>query len=232
MPDATTFYDITRTIAKDFHVPDVLLPTSRCIFILESPHIQEVKHGVPVAGSSGSTMSKHIFAGPSAKIPLGLLMKARAQHMDIQPLLDVIGLMNICSIPLQKTAYRAMSGERESEDAVRKLAPWFEDMEVVRTGNRKDTYAIARQNEIQNSLVKDLRTKLHTFTGRSITFIPCGKFAQKFFRLADLQDDSWTVISDVPHPSYNSWDRERYAFQVTAVSRAVIEAAAEDKPVE
>lgn len=38
-----------------FQVPDLFLPSATLMFLLESPHVQELKHGVPVAGTSGGT---------------------------------------------------------------------------------------------------------------------------------------------------------------------------------
>ncbi|WAH36516.1 hypothetical protein [Alicyclobacillus dauci] len=215
---ATTFYDIVSLFAKDYHVPDILLPTSSCIFVLESPHVQEVQHGAPVAGSSGVTMSKHLFNTEYARTPLGLLMKQCADRVLDEPILNGIGLVNVCNIPLQKSAY----GEREMVD---NILEWFHDMEYVRTTNQKETYSRKRQMDIQDWLIDHLRTKLTPHLGREITLVPCGRFAQKFVRLAGLSDPNWRIIEEVPHPSYNSWDRARYQNQIRLVSEAVAASA-------
>ncbi|MFB5191662.1 hypothetical protein [Alicyclobacillus fastidiosus] len=218
MHDATTFYDIVSRFAKDYYVPDILLPTSSCIFVLESPHVQEVKHGAPVAGSSGATMSKHLFSSEYAKRPLGLLVAENAHARADEPRLNGIGLINVCNVPLQKSAYGATPPASIADD-------WFADMEYVRSNNQRVRYQSDRQNEIQDWLTANVRTKLLTFRGRKLTLIPCGRFAQKYVRLAAVQDDQWEVIDDVPHPSYNSWDRPRYQAQIAAVQQAVEQAA-------
>ena len=63
-----------QALAKNYEVPEVISSKTKLIFILESPHIAEVKNGVPVAGPSGATMSKKLF-GPDYAKPLGLLLK-------------------------------------------------------------------------------------------------------------------------------------------------------------
>lgn len=213
-----TFDEFVNALSAHFYVPDIVLPVSTCIFVLESPHIQEVKYGAPVAGSSGGTMSKHIFGADYARFPLGLFIKKNADERINRPRLNGIGLVNVCNIPLQRTAY----GPRGKDPA---LTEWFADMEYVRTNNQRMTFERPRQIDIQRWLVTHLQSKLTAFHDNRITLIPCGRFAQKFVRLAGEKNSNWQVIDDVPHPSYNSWDRERYRPQVEAVRRAVTAAA-------
>ncbi|MFD1675182.1 hypothetical protein [Alicyclobacillus fodiniaquatilis] len=222
MNDATTFYAIIDSLAKNYEVQDIILPTSTCIFLLESPHRQEVRYKAPVAGSSGATMSKHIFGSEYAKFPLGLMVKKNALEKTNRPRLNGIGLLNVCNVPLQRSAY-------EHPALTERLRDWFDAMEYVRTNNQKDTFADARQQEVQTLLVQQLKDKLQMFSHRSMTLIPCGRFAQKFLRLTGLSDPLWQVIDDVPHPSYNSWDRAGYQPQVQAVCKAVEQAAVELK---
>ncbi|WP_206916237.1 hypothetical protein [Alicyclobacillus suci] len=219
MYDATTFYDIVSRFAKDFYVPDILPPRATCIFILESPHIQEVKHRVPAAGSSGATMSKHLFGPIFGSTPIGLLLKQHDETPEENPILDHIGLVNVCNVPLQKAAYKPMPNLSECSEV--QLEMWFSDMEYVRTNNQRVGYRADRQNQIEHWLTANLREKLDKLRGKQITLVPCGRFAQKYTRLCDVHDVQWKTIEDVPHPSYNSWDRPRYRSQIAAIRQAL-----------
>ncbi|GMA63198.1 hypothetical protein [Alicyclobacillus fastidiosus] len=162
-------------------------------------------------------MSKHLFGPECARQPLGLLVKENARTRE-NPRLNGIGLVNVCNVPLQKSAYGTKPPASIPDD-------WFADMEYVRSNSQRVKYQTDRQNQIQDWLTGNLRAKLLTFCKKQLTLIPCGRFAQKYVRLAAVHDDSWVVIDDVPHPSYNSWDRPRYQAQVAAVRRAVERAA-------
>lgn len=203
-------------------VPDIVLPTSTCIFILESPHVQELKYGAPVAGSSGLTMSRHLFGDRYGRFPLGLLVKQNAGEQTNRPRLNRIGLLNVSNVPLQRTAYHDPA-------VVSAHAGWLHAMEHVRANNQTDTYRDMAQMAVQDALATALRTKLEALRQRTCTLIPCGRFAQKFFRLAAVQSSNWTVIHDVPHPSYNSWDRAQYAGVIGRVQHA-LDAASGDVP--
>lgn len=212
------FQDIYKELSHTHLVPDLVLPSARLIFILESPHVQELKFGTPVSGSSGASMSKHLFGTEYAKFPLGLLFKENVEApTHVPPLngLHRIGLMNVSNIPLQGSAYSNLA--RTSEDHI---GNWIRAMEHVRTGNQADEFRDRTANDVQTELANFLRGKLQSLTTRQCVLVPCGKFAQKFFRLADVHSEDWRVIAGVPHPSYNSWDRDRYQAVVEQVKQA------------
>lgn len=200
---------LTR-LGEHHTVSDILLPSSTCIFILESPHVQELKYGAPVAGASGATMSKHLFGPEYARFPLGRLVKKNADEVKNKPRLNRVGLLNVCNVPLQGSAYREAWVQQE-------FGEWLNDLATLRSSNQRDDYGNPRLNAIQAVLLDSLREKLLTLQSRSCTLVPCGRFAQKFFRLAQVSSPNWQVIHGVPHPSYNSWDRPQYANVVARV---------------
>lgn len=203
-----------------FQVPDLFLPSATLMFLLESPHVQELKHGVPVAGTSGGTMSKHLFGEAYGRFPLGLLVQKNVTEHKDRPSLNRIGLVNVCNIPMQAAAYGTSNWVDEQEQLVRAL-------EHVRSDNQRTTYRQPLHNDVQSLLVEHLRAKLLQSVDVPLTWVPCGRFAQKFFRLADVRSPQWQVIADVPHPSYNSWDRPQYQAVVRAVVSALRHAVAE-----
>lgn len=202
MADRQQFEEIFDTLAERFYVDSIVTEQSKVVFVLESPHIQEVKFGAPVSGASGTTMSKHLF-GESYNKPLGRLVKKNVEEQKGSPALDAIGLMNVCGIPMQRAAYKD-SGVTET------YRDFFDMMAGVRQNNQKDLFKEEPWNMLQEVILDRFRERLQNHTGQKCVMVPCGRFAQKFFRLAGIHSDSWYVIDEVPHPSYNSWDRKQY----------------------
>lgn len=207
-----TYDRIFTELEKRFYVESLLTERSKMIFILESPHIQELKHGAPVSGSSGATMSRHLF-GPKYQKPLGLLCKKNVEENKERPALDVIGLMNVCGIPMQKKAYNG-------DPVLQQHGEFFSVLEGVRQNNQTFHYRDARWEAMQAVIVGRFRKRLEKLAGKKCVVIPCGRFSQKFFRLTGVRDKNWRVIANVPHPSYNSWSRKKYAATIAEVKRA------------
>ncbi|MDO6655754.1 uracil-DNA glycosylase family protein [Anaerobacillus sp. 1_MG-2023] len=195
-------------LAKQYEVSEVMTPKSKLIFILESPHVSEVENGVPVAGPSGATMSKKLF-GPEYSHPLGLLLKKHQEESMERPSLDVVGLLNVCNIPMQSKPYAESDRNANSE--------LLEHLSKIRTSNQKTPYKDNELLAVQQLILEKFRNRLKAISNRELTIIPCGRFAQKFFQLANVSSEKWTVIMDVPHPSYNSWSRERYQDAISNV---------------
>lgn len=212
MKSLDQFHEEYNLLAEQYCVDKVITPKTKLVFILESPHIAEVKHGVPVAGPSGATMSKKLF-GEEYNKPLGLLLKKHREDHVERPSLDKIGLVNVCNIPMQKRPYSQMDVEK-GHDLLNRF-------ETIRKNNHKDSFKEEELNAVQELILSKFRERLNELTDLEATFVPCGRFAQKFFRLANISSDNWTVIEGVPHPSYNSWSRERYQEPVSNVIEAL-----------
>ncbi len=191
-------------LATHYLVPDIVPQTARMIFLLESPHIQELRYMAPVSGSSGVSMTKHLFGQVYGSLPLGRLLK---DTNDASLLL--LGLMNVCQIPLQGAAYE--------EPIQREHQELFSLLERVRTQNNTSTFADGRLNSLQGILTNSLAKRLSPLQDRQIYIVPCGRFAQKFFRMAGISSPSWTIVPSVPHPSYNNFDKPMYSEPVQAL---------------
>ena len=195
-------------LAGEYKVPDLVPESSAFLFLLESPHVQELKHGAPVSGSSGTSMTKHLFADRFGKEPLGIVVKNQR--------VDKVGLMNVCQIPMQAAAYG-------DEELKAKYAELLAILERVRSTNNKLSYGNSDWNQVQDIIVGNLRSRLERLTDRKLHVVPCGKFAQKFFRLADVESPNWRVLEGVPHPSYNGWSKNEYASAVNRMLEAFAE---------
>jgi hypothetical protein len=178
-----------------FKVDDIICH-SKIIFILESPHKEELKAGVPLAGLSGRSMAKELFLKEDI-LPMGKHLKQLAEDKKR----TIYGIVNVCSFPLQKTAYpddefvRIYQNELEIAEAVRRSTA---------TAYKDDHKAVLHElliNDFQNRLLKTIE--------EDTIIVPCGKFAEKYVNQLAIKD-KLNIIKGVPHPSYNSWSRERY----------------------
>ncbi|WP_249226718.1 hypothetical protein [Alicyclobacillus mengziensis] len=211
---ADGFQRLVAELKMKYEVQDILLPSSTLVFILESPHVQELEFGAPVSGTSGMTMTRHLFGPDYARFALGRLVKKNADEGKNRPRLNRIGLINVSNIPLQASAY-------QNKELIQQHKRWFDAMAIVRSENHRDTYPNPYCQAVQSVLVASLREKLRCLREDHLTIVPCGRFAQKFFRLTGQDCPNWSVINEVPHPSYNSWDRPRYRDAVDAVCAAL-----------
>ncbi|GMA49883.1 hypothetical protein GCM10025857_12400 [Alicyclobacillus contaminans] len=198
-------------LADGYMVPDIVPTTASFVFLLESPHVQELKYGAPVSGSSGASMSRHLFGEAYGHLPLGIIVKKNRDEQLHRPSLDKVGLMNVCNIPMQGSAYG-------NPDVVRKYADLLRALETLRTAGQSTSYKDPALALTQDILLENLRKRLRKLWDRSLFLVPCGRFAQKFFALADLVSPQWQVVTGIPHPSYNNWSKPQYA---GAVSRLV-----------
>lgn len=203
------FSIIMDKLHENYEVKDIITNNSCFFFILESPHIKELKYGVPVAGSSGISMSKHLL-GNDYHQPLGRLVKDHIEQKKQNDWISNIGLLNVCTIPMQKKAY-------QDESLIEEYHLFFELLEGVRKNNQTDVYRNEQMNEMQEVILQRFRERLNHLKNKSCVMVPCGKFAQKFFRLAAVDSKKWTVINHVPHPSYQAWSRKRYETVITHV---------------
>ncbi len=219
MANPISIHEHWETLAHEFTV-DNILNQPRFIFILESPHVEEVKHRTPVAGSSGRLMTKMLIDG-GVKTPFGLLVKnqqsdvvaANGQQIDM----PAIGLMNVTPFPMQRLAYPHAVQQRH--------VPFFDLLEKLRVANNKDCFKEADLTQLQDLILDRFRQSLHPLAGRQSVVVPCGLFARKFFRLAQVQSDHWEILEDVPHPSMRCWFMPRYQAVIKSMKDRFMEVA-------
>ncbi|MFP3725877.1 hypothetical protein U8V72_11805 [Priestia filamentosa] len=188
-------------LKENYKVRHLISPNTKVIFILESPHIDELLNQAPVSGLSGKAMSKVIFNN-TEKEALGKVLKREFEEEKKE--YSRIGIMNICSIPMQRVAYTnpdvvKMYGEFNSE----RYAAFFDILEKLRTGTRL-TYRDEKRNDLQAIVLDDFVQTLEELKGRNILFIPCGKTAETFLKATNLTHDKWEVMNNIPHPSFGN----------------------------
>ena len=212
--DRTTYFRHgCNALAKSHMVRDMVPDSAKFIFLLESPHVQELKFGAPVSGLSGASMSRHLFGEQYERIPLGLIVKKNRDEALQRPAVNRVGLMNVCNIPMQASAYGDAALVAEHATLLQVLA-------TLRTVGGAGSYRDPDVNIVQEMLLVSFRKRLQVLRNRHVTMVPCGRFAQKFFALAAISSENWTVMGDIPHPSYNNWSKPTYAAAVSRLREA------------
>ncbi len=179
----------------DYAVSDMLNSDTKIIFVLESPHTQEVKNGYPVAGKSGKDMSKVLLKDVEFK-----------QHsfgkLIYENKLPTFGIINVSNIPLQQSAY--------DQDSCNIPQTLFREFELFRQ-NPSPRKKKCDLNTTIVILAKDFKKRLKPHKDKKIVL--CGRFAQKIFN--DLFSHSeFKDIIEIPHPSFNNWAKVKYSHKI------------------
>lgn len=183
-----------RILKDTYSVKDLIPTDARFLFILESPHKEELKNGIPVAGSSGKMMTKIIF-GESMSEPIGLLVSSRIGRSEEQKL-SQIALLNVSPIPMQAAAYSAADQAKHI-----KFLSILEKIRVNLSANYRDP----DWNYVRDLIRTDFGIRLAALLHRELCIIPCGKFASHHYFDSGILGKKWSEISGVPHPSRNQW---------------------------
>lgn len=180
----------------NFNVDDIFTDQSKILFILESPHKEELKHGVPLAGLSGRSMAKELFLEQTIE-PMGKylsqLIKDKGQ--------SVYGIVNVAPFPLQRSAY-------PDSDFVHEFLKELQIAEAIRISTAK-TFQDPEKALLHSLLINDFQNRLIKAVKNDTIIVPCGRFAGKYVDNLSIKDEL-NILEGVPHPSYNSWARPRY----------------------
>ncbi len=180
---------------KDYFVDDLIYKDSEVVFVLESPHTQEVKNGYPVAGKSGSDMSKVLFDLDEA---FGKLISNQT--------IKKIAIVNVCNYPLQKSAY---------QNTDFKELEFFEKIRQNPKLRKNDKNGI---NAVIKTIMGDFAKRLKKHKEKKIVL--CGNFAQNCFENYLFRDNFQNVLY-VPHPSFNNWRKEKYKEVIEELKRFI-----------
>ncbi len=180
---------------KDYFVNDLVYDNTEVVFVLESPHTEEVKNGYPVAGKSGNDMSKVLFGADEA---FGkLIYEQRIKN---------IAIVNICNYPLQKSAYKNPD------------MPELKQFEKIRQNPKLRKYDKDGINAVVKPMMDDFAKRLSKYKDKKIVL--CGNFAQSAFD-SILDETQFKKILRVPHPSFNNWKKEKYVDVIEELKRFV-----------
>ena len=181
-----------------WHVPD-LVPSSRAVelvFVFESPHVDELKTGLPVAGAAGKSALRFLLPGQPKDRSLGRFVQQSHAAGD-----DRIAILNVSNVPMQEAAFV------DSEAPDLGEGEWTL-IEKVRRSTARSLSSMrgAETRAISELLVDGLRHRLSgVATGSEGRVVAAGAFAQRMVAAAfpDLRPSPLRV----PHPSFNQWNR-------------------------
>ena len=169
---------------EEYVVDDIVNEDTKVIFVLESPHTQEVKNGYPVAGKSGVDMSLVLFG---ISEPFGKLVYEKK--------LNGFGLLNVSNLPLQKSAY---------QNPYAKVLEFFE---TIRQNPKPRKNAKGGINLVIEKMLSNFKSRLEKYKDKKVVL--CGRFAEAAFDVV-LKESDFVDVLRVPHPSFNNWKKSKY----------------------
>ncbi|WP_018247659.1 hypothetical protein [Orenia marismortui] len=211
--------EITEQYLEEYKVEDVINPSSKVLFILESPHTQEMKYGYPVAGSSGVEMTKFIY-GKEYKDPFGKIVSQVDKYNDKYNDLQEFSILNVTSAPMQAGGLKAYNLSDSDERVVNIL-------EKLRTNYKSKLHKNKDWNRVKSILLDNFKKRLTITLNNEASIeylVPCGKFASTYLNLIKEVEDiikEKEIISDIPHPSFNQWSHYDSMDKLRALLRRI-----------
>lgn len=167
----------------------------RLLFVLESPHIDELDAGVPVVGGAGTSALRFLQDTRWAGQSLGRFIADKHAAGDAR-----LAVMNVSTVPLQRRAF-------ERTEGVPGLTPeewhWLGSTFRRSRAMTVDATPDLRANVVGKLLLDSVQGRIESLSLDSeCTIVACGRFAQRYVRqLRGLPGASLGV----PHPANNQW---------------------------
>lgn len=185
---------------RNYVVSDIVDRNIRILLILESPHISEILCKCPLSGKSGSSVSKVLGLTEGAyNLPIGKLLKDKINNLD-----KLIGVMNVCPIPMQAEPYCYSAN-------VEKLINMFKTIRETKSQVKKRRKLLVGKLEgiIEENFYERLASYCEAM--REVNYIiPCGTMAAYFTTIYFVSQNyrNFKIIENIPNPSYNQWFKE------------------------
>ncbi|WP_154116231.1 hypothetical protein [Vibrio cincinnatiensis] len=186
------FEDFKRFIVDDLSSSN---GTNQIIFVLESPHTNELIHKHPIAGQAGERMSGlfeilGLLSSEDAQLPLGCQIK--------RGVIENVAIINAAPIPLDKKIYCRETINLELIESLSGLKQRLE---------KRTQASYKPQGYIEQNLLSDFYSRLNAMIKPSTNVIvPLGNFASNFVKA--LQPQSVKIVYGVNHPSASTWKSE------------------------
>jgi len=195
--------EVTENYLKKYKVEDIINQNSKILFILESPHTQEIKQGYPVAGSSGVDMTKFIY-GQDYKDAFGKIVSQIDKYSDKYSNLSDFSILNVSSAPMQKEGLKTHKLSSNDELVI-------DILEKLRVNYKSKRHKNKDWNRVKSILLEDFKRRLLLALEQNSSIdylIPCGRFAETYLNLIkelEMSIEERRIISEIPHPSFNQW---------------------------
>jgi hypothetical protein len=185
-------------VDRPWHVPDLVPPegAAELVFVFESPHVEELRAGLPVVGAAGRSALRFLLPDQPKDLSLGQFVEQ--SHLAGH---GRIAILNVSNVPMQAAAF-------DDGDAPDLRQQEWALLEKVRrstarsVSSMRGTEARAVTEHLVGAL-GDRLSKLATTGGSHV--VAAGIFAQRV--MAAASPDLLPGLLKVPHPSFNQWNR-------------------------
>ena len=158
------------------------------LFILESPHTEEIKEGVPLAGKSGKSVYNILNIDDNKNSELsrtgsfGKFLSENKCYVEERR----IGIVNVSNVPLQNIGNLDFEFPKELVD--------------IREKQKLDDDIF--------EIFKEKFFKICSDITEDTCVVICGNFAQRYFKELPIVKDGTLKYKEIklPHPSRNSWE--------------------------
>lgn len=170
--------------------------TMHYIFILESPHVDEIQNGIPLSGPAGKAAFESIFPSSNdSDMTLGKYISQGRINASI---------INISDIPLQKKAYE--NGEDVEDELIISDLDWKRIERIRKSGSLGDNiYSKFIESSFKfrfNRLIKKLEND-------NYKIISCGRCSNKIVK--EVVGTDFAQLELIYHPSNGWWKPARYS---------------------
>jgi hypothetical protein len=184
---------------RRYRVPD-LVPqagaATELLIVLESPHIDELRTGVPASGGTGRAALKFLSPTGTRIEALGHLVASRQAEGDFR-----IAILNVSPVPLQNSAFA-------KHEAPHDLT--IDDWRVIAEIQRSQASDIAdlkstRAQSVSQFFIQRLQSRISSLDLSSAMIVIAGTFVQRTWPLI-LTPRAQSTLR-IPHPSNGWWTR-------------------------
>lgn len=214
-----------------YYVPDHNAENCEILFVVESPHSDEIIHKHPLAGAAGINLSNALCAAAASlnktfqlttDKPFGCWLK--------DSISNYYGILNICNIPLQNKIYSCKYAENlkqlniirtlfDSEEAFNKTTndvkqkyqdtyQQIHDILLNDDDANQKHYEIIKVLEAKNLdnifryVIDDLQRRFNPLSQKNITIIACGHITKNLLQSANIKFTHYIMHPSAP--SYGS----------------------------
>lgn len=194
-----------------YRVPDLVPPVGvacELVIVLESPHIDELRTGVPLSGSAGQSALKFLMPDGRPPEALGPFVASMHANGDFR-----VSILNSSPVPLQRKAF---SRHRLPPDLT---GSEWNVLEAIQTSRAEDPIDMAslEEQEANRMLQPGLQSRITRLTmTQSTKIFLAGIFVQRTWALL-AEPPSQTTLA-IPHPSNDWWTRTRRDEWITNLS--------------
>lgn len=185
-----------------YRVPDLIPPDGvacELVIVLESPHIDELRTGIPVSGKAGQASLRFLApAGRPSSELLGPFVASLHASEDFR-----VSIINSSPVPLQRNAFSQHPLPPELSDT-----DW-DVLEAIQKSQAQDVANLSpAEREANQILSRGLQSRFTrlSMTEEALIFL-AGIFVQRTWAL--LSDPPSKTTLEIPHPSHSWWTRTK-----------------------